>query len=68
MKKVNLEMTRAFKRIMNQLVLDQDVDTYADVFRNGIALLTVAQKAWDEGKTLAVIKDGKIEKVLVMDK
>ncbi len=66
--KYTCEMNREMKRVMNQLVLDLNVDTYAQVFRKAIALLLVAQKAQNEGKILAITEAGKIEKVLVMEK
>ena len=66
--KYTLEMTRSMKRVIDQLVLDQNVDTYAEVLRRAIALLKVANDVQNQGKELSITKDGKIEAVLVMPK
>jgi len=65
--KYTVEINRKMMRIIDQLVLDYDVDDRAEVFRRGIALLLVAQKAKKEGKTLAIVEASEIKSELVMD-
>ncbi len=65
--KYTLEMTRPMRRIIDQLVLDLNVDTRAEVFNKAIALLVVAQDAKKEGKTLAIVEAGQIKADLIMD-
>ncbi len=63
--KYTIEITAEMKSILDQLVWDLDAKTYAQIFRQGVALLLVAQKTQEEGKTLSITEDGKIEADLV---
>ena len=65
-KRMNLECSEEFEESLETLKEQMRKPSKAEVIRSAVALLKYIKQQQDNGRQLAIAKDGKIEKEIVL--